>query len=73
MDMKSEQEMWPDILMLHGLITTQNVDWPGLTSVLWLKNLQMDWWDSNPNTTDKNPPLDFSFADANWKDFWNIF
>lgn len=42
MDMKSEQEMWPDILMLHGLITTQNVDWPGLAIVLWLKNLQMD-------------------------------
>ncbi len=25
MDMKSEQEMWSDILMLHGLITIQNV------------------------------------------------
>lgn len=37
MDMKSEQEMWPDILMLRGLITIQNVDWPGLVIVLWLK------------------------------------
>lgn len=25
MDMKSEQEMWSDILMLLGLITTQDV------------------------------------------------
>lgn len=43
MDMKSEQEMWPDILMLHGLITMQDADWPGLVIELWLENPQMDW------------------------------
>lgn len=36
MDMKSEQEMWSDILMLLGLITIQNVGWPDLVMELWL-------------------------------------
>lgn len=34
MDMKSEQEMWSDILMLLGLITVQKVSWPGLNIVV---------------------------------------
>lgn len=34
--MKSEQEMRSDILMLLGLITIQNIGWPGLVIELWL-------------------------------------
>lgn len=33
MDMKSEQEMWSDIVMLLGRITIQSVGWPGLKAV----------------------------------------
>ena len=44
MDMKSEQEMWSDILMLVGLITIQSVGWPALKGAvrLWLRNPQID-------------------------------
>lgn len=52
MDMKSEQEMWPDILMLRGLITTQNVDWPGLAIVLWLKKI-CRWTDVRPGGNER--------------------
>lgn len=47
MDLKSEQEMWPDILMLRGLITTQNVGWPGFSDCVVAQKI-CRWTDVRP-------------------------